>query len=407
MRYVRLAGRALLLALAVGSLAALQGAALVGILALGGSPLLATCVSFVVIAAVCAGLDLARWGLRRRRSSADRTGRHTPYPRKRLLFVALLWGATSVLTLVTFLRLDAAPMATATDGGDGAAVAIRETGVSASSRNPVVVVHGGPGVPLTPYEEATVERLASDRTVVVYDQAGTGQSQPLADATDYTLRHAVDELADVVASIPADQVDIVGYSWGASIATVYAIENPDRVGQLAFLSPGAIPWRGQSRLDVGPQSRLEMFPLIGTYLLALSPRNLFLYAVTAADPAATRWFAGDSELDSRFGSLYGASAAGLHCDDKQARYSPMHVGFLASQVPQLHPDLDGITKQRAEDARFDMLVLRGDCDYIPDAFAQEYVDVFGATLVRIPGSGHALLQDRPDRTLEEVESFLQ
>jgi proline iminopeptidase len=242
---------------------------------------------------------------------------------------------------------------------------------------------------------------------VIYDQAGTGQSGPLEDPNDHGFDQAVDELARVIDSTGAATVDILGYSWGASIATLFTAGHPDRVGRLAFISPGAIPWRGAEPGRFGPQSRLGQWESISTYLLALSPRNVFVYALTSADPNATRWFAGEAELDRRFRELYMSTAAGLHCSDDQIGPPPARVGFFASQVPQMHPDPAGVTAEALEEvATTPMLVLRGECDYIPARVAEEYLDHFDAKLVAVDGAGHALLEDRPDRVLSDIADFL-
>ena len=283
----------------------------------------------------------------------------------------------------------------------------RGVGDAVADTRPLVVVHGGPGVPLTDDEEEVLAQLATHRMVVIYDQAGTGESGPLEDPNDYGFDQAVDELARVIDSTGAATVDILGYSWGASIATVFAAEQSERVGRLAFISPGAIPWRDAEPARFGPQSRLSGRASISAYLLALSPRNLFVYALTSADPNATRWFAGEAELDRRFRELYESTAAGLHCSGDQVGPPPARVGFFASQVPQMHPDRAGVTAEALERAATTpVLVLRGECDYIPVGVAEEYLDHFEAKLVAVDGAGHAVLDDRPDSVVSDIADFL-
>jgi pimeloyl-ACP methyl ester carboxylesterase len=268
-------------------------------------------------------------------------------------------------------------------------------------------VHGGPGVPLTELEEATIGAISEDRLVVVYDQAGTGRSDRLANPTAYTFRRAVTELKDVVTSTGAVKVDIFGYSWGASVATAFAVEHPEQVRRLALISPGTIPWRGTRPFAGGPQSRLDPLQQVATYFRALSPRNLFLYGLMATDPTAVRRFATEDELDRRFHELYESTGAGLHCTPDQIGPPPEHVGSLANQIPQIRPDGTGITPAQVEAAGpIPMLVFRGECDYLPARVAEEYVEVFDATLVDVAGAGHALLEDRPEHVLHALNEFL-
>ena len=74
----------------------------------------------------------------------------------------------------------------------------------------------------------------------------------------------------------------------------------------------------------------------------------------------------------------------------------------------MHPDRAGVIGCGARAGRDDttVLVLRGECDYIPARVAEEYLDHFDANLVAVDGAGHALLEDRPDSVLSDIADFL-
>ncbi len=58
-------------------------------------------------------------------------------------------------------------------------------------------------------------------------------------------------------------------------------------------------------------------------------------------------------------------------------------------------------------ASLPVVVLQGQCDYIPYAAAFEYVDLFpNATYRWIEGGGHLIWRDRPDAYVEEIAAFL-
>ena len=409
-RYAGAVARGLGLLSAAVLLSFTQGAVIFALVAGGVTPAAALGSSFVATVVVSLLLGLVAFAWRRRRPVAPRGA--TPTRRSlptTLLRAGLLWSLASLIGLLTFLRGDVIETDSTPAVGklSVSVVDSRGTGDAMADTRPLVVVHGGPGVPLTDDEKGVLAQLATHRMVVIYDQAGTGKSGPLEDPDDYGLDQAVDELARVIDSTGAATVDILGYSWGASIATVFTADHPERVGRLAFISPGAIPWHDAEPARFGPQSRLSGQASISAYLLALSPRNLFVYAMTSADPDATRWFADEAELDRRFRELYEATAAGLHCSEDRVGPPPAHVGFFASQVPQMHPDRAGVTAEQLERAaKTPLLVLRGECDYIPARVAGEYLDHFDAKLVAVDGAGHALLEDRPDSVLSDIADFL-
>jgi pimeloyl-ACP methyl ester carboxylesterase len=389
----------------------LQAASVVALIGANAAPLTALWVSFLLTAAVCALIFGVRllWRTRRSRTTPSRTDAGVF---GMLRAAGVLWLCASLVSMVSFLRPDdlapAVPEASAA-GREAPSIDIRRAGTLTPGEDPIVAVHGGPGVPWTPLEERALRSLASNRLVVIFDQAGTGRSDRLRHPSGYDFAAAVHELAEVVDSTGAERVDLIALSWGASVATAFAVQHPERVSDLALLSPGAIPWRGEVPPPQGPQARLTPLQRVQTYLLALEPRNLFVYTLTAVDPDAAHWFAGDHEMDRRFGELYDRTAAGLHCDEQQMEPPPAGLGYYANQVPQLHPDRFGITRGEAARAAgmLRVLVVRGECDYIAPEFAEEYIDVFDARLVRMAGAGHALLEDRRDRTLAELEAFLR
>ena len=112
---------------------------------------------------------------------------------------------------------------------------------------PAILLHGGPGfssVYLKP-----LEALASDRTVVRYDQLGGGNSRPATDTTMFTISHFVAELDSLRSHLGYDKVHLIGHSWGTILAVEYYRAHPDRVASLTLASAALdIPeWQRHSR----------------------------------------------------------------------------------------------------------------------------------------------------------------
>jgi proline iminopeptidase len=102
------------------------------------------------------------------------------------------------------------------------------------------VLHGGPGAHYD-YLLPGFDALAVGRTLVYYDQRGGGRS-PVPRDVPVGWREQVADLEALRQVWGIERLRMAGYSWGALLALLYAIEHPDRVERLALVSP-APAWR--------------------------------------------------------------------------------------------------------------------------------------------------------------------
>jgi proline iminopeptidase len=86
----------------------------------------------------------------------------------------------------------------------------------------VLVLHGGPGAHHD-YLLPQFLRLAGKRRLVFYDQRGGGRSRETGSG-EVGWQHHVEDLAHVIRELSLDPPTIVGYSWGALLALLYAVE---------------------------------------------------------------------------------------------------------------------------------------------------------------------------------------
>src|SRR5205823_9500070 len=90
---------------------------------------------------------------------------------------------------------------------------------------PLVVLHGGPGAEhdyLLPQMLALADG-GGGRDLLFYDQRGGGKSRT-GDRTPITWRTQVDDLASVLTELALPSPTIIGYSWGAMLAMLFASE---------------------------------------------------------------------------------------------------------------------------------------------------------------------------------------
>lgn len=99
---------------------------------------------------------------------------------------------------------------------------------TAAGRVPLVVLHGGPGVPHD-YTLRIAGLAAGGRAVVHYDQLGCGRSThlPEAGADFWNVQLFLDELDNLLDGLGIrDSYDVLGQSWGGMLAAEHAVLRP-------------------------------------------------------------------------------------------------------------------------------------------------------------------------------------
>src|SRR5262249_12318198 len=101
---------------------------------------------------------------------------------------------------------------------------------------PLLIVNGGPGFDHGYLLTSPVwDDLAKTRGVVMYDQRGTGRSTPMKQGASLTLP---DQLADIEAvrkSLGAEEIDLLGHSYGGTVVMAYTARYPQRVKKLLIV----------------------------------------------------------------------------------------------------------------------------------------------------------------------------
>lgn len=332
--------------------------------------------------------------------------------------VASMLGLAAALAVLVPLNDPSVPVAAVAgqrfwDLPTGSRIAyVKIPAVGTARSTPIIVVHGGPGVPQMAEDARFFGQLARDGyDVYVYDQIGAGLSPRLADPTQYTLARHVADLEAIRREIDAEQVILIGHSWGGTLAATYLAEHPNHVEKVVFSSPGAVYWAEMGTSGMGMIGRLtgeQRWQVIEQLLL---PRAFLAYELVQVNPRAAHAFAGDRELDAHYDQLFASAAPGLFCDVRRPPPGEAitGIGFYANQVPQ------SASAPRPVDPRpvlrtiqTPALVLKGGCDYIPWRLTIEYREVLpNVQLVYLPGAGHQAYQEQPELYLAAVRAFLR
>lgn len=92
---------------------------------------------------------------------------------------------------------------------------------------PVVCCHGGPGL------WDMFEGVPLPGRVIRWDQRGCGRSSP---GGPYSLARTADDLDAVRRGFGLERMALFGHSWGAQVALRYALDRPERVTKLVYVS---------------------------------------------------------------------------------------------------------------------------------------------------------------------------
>src|ERR1700719_3792496 len=124
----------------------------------------------------------------------------------------------------------------------------------------LLVLHGGPGADHR-YLLPQLLHLGEKHDLLFYDQRGGGRSRSDA-RIPITWETNVEDLGAVIGEFSLDPLSIVGYSWGAMLGLLYAIEQranphlraPDR---LALLRPARLTRESRPKFEAKCARRQE------------------------------------------------------------------------------------------------------------------------------------------------------
>lgn len=97
-------------------------------------------------------------------------------------------------------------------------LSVSENDNTKALKAPIILVHGGPGIPsdyLIPLTECMKQK---DRCVITYDQIGCGESNEPSDINAYSIDYAVDDLEKLIYHLNLKKFHLCGHSFGGILA---------------------------------------------------------------------------------------------------------------------------------------------------------------------------------------------
>ncbi len=276
---------------------------------------------------------------------------------------------------------------------------------------PLLFIHGGPGGGSLPHHRRFYD--SSCWRIVLYDQRGAGRSTPVAEVTDNTTAHLVDDIERLRTHLGVDSWLLFGGSWGSTLALVYAEAHPERVLGLVlrgiFLATRPeVDWFIDGMQRIFPEawrefthflSPAERVDVLAPYYLHLTNPDPRIHG-----PAAQAWDRYESACSTllpkaeRGGRLDGDAGA-LAIARIEAHYF-VHDAFLApNQI------LDHVPRIR----HLPCTIVQGRYDIIcppvsADALARAWPE---AEYIVVPDAGHSVREPGTTRELVAAVQRMQ
>lgn len=212
--------------------------------------------------------------------------------------------------------------------------------------------------------------LARDRTLIRYDERGTGLSD--RDVADLTFEAMVGDLESLVDTLGLERFTLLGMSQGGAIALRYAARHPERVSALVLCGAYA---RGHRHPDRGRQAQQEADLLL----------DLIRVGWGTPDPKFRRVFAsmfvpdGTAEILAAFDQLQRVSAS----------------AETAWRLRQMFGEID-VTDDLAHVVAPTLVMHMRDDGVVPfDEGRLIAASIPNATFVPLEGRGHIVLPGTP------------
>jgi len=254
---------------------------------------------------------------------------------------------------------------------------------------PLVVVHGGPGEShdaLRPHLDA----LASEgRRVVYYYQRG-GVRSPLAHGSaPGDWRCHVADLDAVRCHFAAGPIDVLGFSWGALLTVLYALEHREHVGRLVLVSPPPMHTGSSERISRDVETARAR-----PEVRAVEDRARHA-ASDARDPVARA----RAQFVARVAAVLVDPERAWDLTPVDARDDVARAVWNSLGGYDLRPRLEGLRG-------IPILVVGGAQDPVTSSTIEETAGGVGAQLTLLSHCGHALFFESPEAFRVTVDAFL-
>lgn len=271
---------------------------------------------------------------------------------------------------------------------------------------PLMIVHGGPGAShdyFLPY----LVPLAKRYRLIFIDERGSGQSEKLEDASQYTVENMVEDVEAVRKELDLGKISLLGHSYGGVLAQAYALKYQKNLTHLILCS--TFPSTSQMN-EVFVKMKDKMSPELRDRIDKMEKEGLYGH--------------GKDYEKNRYTNDYMIAAWGdgyfpyLYQNHPDPNYDPVGNGIISWDLyrEMWGSDgefiIDGNLKSveyvdKLHTIKIPTLITCGDHDECDPSLSKEMQEkIAGSKLVIFPKSGHMTFVDQPNLFIKTVEDFL-
>ena len=243
---------------------------------------------------------------------------------------------------------------------------------------PILLLHGS-GSSLQTWDE-WVKILSPSHRIIRIDLPGYGMTGPTREK-DYSMNWYVGFLEKFLQKISVSSCYLAGNSFGGHIALRYALAHPEHVVKLVLIDSSGYPME----MDGALVFKLARTPVLNNIMRYVTPRSLVEKTIKKSygDPSKVTQALVDRYFDM------------ILCQGNRET-------FIAIANKPFDDSSLLIPKIKVE-----TLILWGDKDaLIPPAHANRFnYDIPGSKLIMYPGVGHIPMEEIPEQTARDVDSF--
>jgi proline iminopeptidase len=260
---------------------------------------------------------------------------------------------------------------------------------------PLVLVHGGPGIGHHYLREGMDSLAEAGFELIYYDQRGSGGT-PVGDPDRVTFAGGIADLDRLRAELGLEELNLVGHSFGALLALLYAAEHPDRARSLLLCNTAppfepALQSAWMSRMQ--ERSRAED----GAEIKRIEESEGF----KRRDPATLERY-----FKLRYAPFFRDRE---NMERATLGFNPNTSANVVEAWERTFRDLEDHDPMGSlAKVRCPTLVVHGEHDPVPAEFARLLADGIGAAeYAFLEGSSHFAYMEDPALFLEAVLPFLR
>ena len=278
----------------------------------------------------------------------------------------------------------------------------------------ILTLHGGPGIPWDK-PPAGFSLLADQHRLHYYHQRGSGRSSRPFDrfaATGYyknlvTLESTLGieaqlkDIERVRQVLGDDQIILMGHSFGAFLAALYAAEYPDKVKALVLISPADLMKFPPEHGDLFATVRKELPESLVPEFDAWQKQYLDFSGIFKKSESELQ------ELNSEFAKYYEAALKARGLDLPKVPDAPELTGGWMVHAQYFSMGKQHDYSDALKGVQVPVLIIHGALDLQPEAASRAYAEMFpNAQFEKIANAGHFVFYEQPDTFATVVRRFL-